>query len=57
MQHRKTSQRNVCTLLQETCHFTSEPVSRKKYKLACAPIDDSEQPAHLHSLIRDFSEL
>ena len=28
------------------------PVSRKRYKLACVPIEDSDQPAHLRRLIR-----
>ena len=33
-----------------------EPVSSKIYKLACAPIEDSDQTAHLRSLIRVFNE-
>ena len=28
-----------------------ESVSSKRYKLACAPIEESDQPAHSHSLI------
>ena len=31
-----------------------ERVSRKKYKQACGPIEDSDQPSRLHSLIRVF---
>ena len=34
-----------------------EPVFSKRYKLACVPIDDSDQPAHPHSLIRAFDGL
>ena len=32
-------------------------MSSKKYELACAPIEDSDQPAHLHSLLRVFDGL
>ena len=32
----------------------NELVSSKRYKLACAPIKDSDQPALLRSLIRVF---
>ena len=32
-----------------------ESESSKRYKLACVPIKDSDQPAHLHSLIRVFN--
>ena len=31
-----------------------EAVSTKRYKLACAPMEDSDQTAHLCSLIRVF---
>ena len=31
-----------------------EPVFSRKYNLACAPIEDSDQTAHLRSLIRVF---
>ena len=31
-----------------------EPVSRKGYKLASAPIKDSDQPVHLCRMIRAF---
>ena len=31
-----------------------ERVLGKRYKLACAPIEDTDQPAHPHSLIRDY---
>ena len=34
--------------------LTSMTVSSKRYKLACAPIEDSDQPAHARSLIRVF---
>ena len=34
----------------------TELVSNKRYKLACAPIEDSDQPAHPHSLIRVFAD-
>ena len=34
-----------------------EPVFSKRYKLACVPIDDSDQPAHPRSLIRAFDGL
>ena len=36
--------------------FIKEPVSSEKYKLACAPIEDSDQPARPRSLIRFFDE-
>ena len=29
-----------------TQHIISPPVSRKIYKLACAPVEDSDQTAH-----------
>ena len=32
------------------------PLSSKSYKLACAPIEDSDQSAHSRSLIRVFNE-
>ena len=32
----------------------NEPVSSKKYMLACASIEDSDQPVHPHSLTRVF---
>ena len=32
-----------------------EPVSSKRYKMACTYIEDSDQPVHPHSLIRFFS--
>ena len=35
--------------------LSSEPASSKRYKLACAPMEDSDQPAHPHSLIRVFN--
>ena len=28
--------------------------SRNRYTLTCVPIEDSDQPGHLHSLIRVF---
>ena len=31
-----------------------EPVSSKRYKLACAPIENSVQPAHRYSMVRVF---
>ena len=31
-------------------------VASKRYKLGCAPIIGSNQPAHLHCLIRIFNE-
>ena len=31
-----------------------EPVSSKRDTFVCAPIEDSDQPAHLYSLIRVF---
>ena len=34
--------------------LSQEPVSSKRYKLACAHIEDSDQPAHPRSLIRVF---
>ena len=40
-----------------TQHCISPSVSRKIYKLACAPIEDSDQTAHLRSLIRIFERL
>ena len=33
----------------------NEPVSNKRYKLACVPIKDSDQPAHPYSLIRVYN--
>ena len=32
----------------------NELVFSKMYKLACAPIKDSDQPVYVHSLIRVF---
>ena len=32
-----------------------EPAHDKTYKMACAPSEDSDQPGHLPSLIRDFA--
>ena len=37
-----------------THHCISPSVSRKMYKLACASVEDSDQTAHLRSLIRIF---
>ena len=34
--------------------FSLEPVLSKLYKMAWAPIKDSDQTVHLHSLIRVF---
>ena len=34
--------------------FSLEPVLSKLYKMALAPIKDSDQTVHLHSLIRVF---
>ena len=34
--------------------MSNEPDSSKRYKLACSPIKDSDQPAHSCSLIRVF---
>ena len=31
-------------------------MSSERYKLVCAPIEDSDQSAQLHSLIRVFNE-
>ena len=31
--------------LYEIVSYMNEPVSRKRYKLACAPIEDSDQTA------------
>ena len=39
-------------IYQETETISNEPVSNKRYKLACAPIEDSDQTAHPPSLIR-----
>ena len=33
-----------------------EPVCSEMYKLACTSVKDSDQPAHLHSLIRVYDE-
>ena len=33
----------------------NKPVSSKMYKMACAPIEDSDQPAHTRSLISVFN--
>ena len=35
-------------------NFPNQRVSSMRKKLACVPIEDSEQPAHPHSLIRVF---
>ena len=43
------SHRIVTTII-----FLFGPVSRKRLKLPCASIEDSDQPAHSHSLIRVF---
>ena len=40
-------------MTQENC-LLIEPVSSKRYKLACAPIEDSDQPAQMRRLIRVF---
>ena len=34
--------------------YTNEPVSSKRYKLACAHIEDSDQTAQMRSLIRAY---
>ena len=39
-------------LLTRSISFYLQPVSSKRHKLACAPIEDSDQPAHLRCLIR-----
>ena len=44
-----------CLLGYDQYHWTqNEPVSSEMYMLACAPIEDSDQPAHPRSLIRVF---
>ena len=45
---------DIVLLLKIT--FINEPVSNKRYKLACVPIEDSDQPLHPCSLIRVFDE-
>ena len=45
----------VVSIIQTT-KFINDPMSIKRYKLTCAPIEDSDQPAHTHSLIRVFDE-
>ena len=49
----------VCIHSLHKSEFTSlhiGPVSSETYKFACAPIEDSDQPAHLRGLIRVFDE-
>ena len=37
-------------------YIVYEPETRKRYTLPCAPIEDSDQPSHLRSLIVVFNE-
>ena len=47
---------NKCLKFQDIFCLTglNEPVSSKRYKSACAPDEDSDQPVHLRSPIRVF---
>ena len=44
----------VCCLQTLGAPLTFEPVSNIRYKLACAPIKESDHPEHLHSMISPF---
>ena len=51
----KQENRKIIVLLfQSECAGLNEPGSSKIYKLTCAPIEDSDQAAHLRSLICVF---
>ena len=41
-------------MMSTNCQLVVELLTSIQYKLACAPINDSDQTVHLHSLIRVF---